>query len=83
MQILLVSDLGPPYIGGGERYLLELSTRLASLGHEVHWCFSQLPGTKKEELYQGVHIHRISIPFSQHFLFPGRQFFPFRLFYLF
>lgn len=77
MKIMIMSDLAPPYMGGGESYVIQLGTYLTKLGHEVHWLTSKIPGTKEYEDYQGIHIHRIPILFSRRFLFPGRQTFPF------
>ncbi len=77
MKIMIMSDLAPPYMGGGESYVIQLGTHLTKLGHEVHWLTSKIPKTKWYENYQGIHIHRIPIIFSKKFLFPGRQTFPF------
>ncbi len=77
MKIMIMSDLAPPYMGGGESYVIHLGTHLAKLGYEVHWLTSKIPNTKEYEDYQGIHIHRIPILFSKKFLFPGRQTFPF------
>lgn len=76
MKIMICSDLAPPYIGGGESYIINLGSRLADMGHEVHWITTKLPNTSSDEIYQNIHIHRIPIFFSKKYLFPGRQFFP-------
>ncbi|MEM5853145.1 MAG: glycosyltransferase family 4 protein [Candidatus Aenigmatarchaeota archaeon] len=76
MRIMICSDLAPPYIGGGESYVINLGSRLAKLGHEINWLTSKLPNTKTYEIYHGIRIHRIPILFSKHYLFPGRQLFP-------
>lgn len=76
MRILIVSDLGPPVVMGGiENYIINLSKGLIEREHEVHWLTSKLPNTKSEEEYEGIHIHRVYIPFSRNYLFPGRQLF--------
>jgi len=75
MKILIGSDVGPPYIGGGEEYVINLGKTLVKMGHEVHWITSKLPNTKDEENYEGIKIHRVSIPFQKMYHFPGRQFF--------
>ncbi len=77
MKILIMSDLAPPYMGGGETYVTQLGTKLTKMGHEVHWLTSRIPNTKEYENYQGIHVHRIPILFSKRFLFPGRQTFSF------
>lgn len=76
MRILICSDLAPPYVGGGESYVINLASRLAKKGHKVYWLTSRLPETKRYEIYKGIYIYRAIIPFPKHFLFPGRQFFP-------
>lgn len=63
MKVLIVSDLGPPFIGGIESYILNLGEGLARKGVEVHWAFSNVGG-KKEERLNGINIHRIPILFS-------------------
>jgi glycosyltransferase involved in cell wall biosynthesis len=73
LKLLISSDLAPPYIGGGESYVINLASRLVKIGHEVHWLTSKIPGTKSNEIYEGIHIHRIPIFFSRHYIFPGRQ----------
>lgn len=71
-----MSDVAPPYMGGGESYVIQLGTHLVSLGHEIRWLTSRLPNTKEYENYHGIQIHRLPILFSKKFLFPGRQTFP-------
>jgi glycosyltransferase involved in cell wall biosynthesis len=73
---MICSDLAPPYIRGGESYVINLGRELVKLGHEVHWLTSKLPNTKDYEIYQGICIHRVPILFSCRYLFPGRQSFP-------
>ncbi len=76
MKILMISDLSPPVVMGGiETYVVSLSKELIKQGHEVHWLTSKLPGTKSEETYEGINVYRVSIPFSNHYQFPGRQLF--------
>jgi len=75
MKILIGSDMAPPYIGGGEEYVINLGKTLVKMGHEVHWITARLPNTKERETYEGIKIHRIPIPFRKQFHFPGRQFF--------
>lgn len=73
---MICSDLAPPYIGGGESYVINLGLRLVNSGHEVHWVTSRLPSTKSYEIYRGIRIHRVPIFFPKNYLFPGRQSFP-------
>lgn len=75
MKIMIVSDLAPPYIGGGESYVIHLGSGLSKLGHEVYWLTSKIHDSKPYEIYQGINIFRVPIPFSKNYFFPGRQFF--------
>ena len=77
MKIMIMSDVAPPQIGGGEIYVMQLGSHLVKMGHEVHWLTSRILNTKEHEIYQGIHIHRIPILFRNKYLFPGRQTFPF------
>jgi len=67
IKIAIVSDVAPPYIGGGEVITLNLAKRIAK-NHEVVWITSRLPGTKPYEFVDGVEIRRFWIPFSKHYL---------------
>ena len=69
MKISFFSDSGPPIIGGGQRYIQNLGAELVRNGFDVHWMYTRLPNTKKEEIIDGIKCHRINIPF-------GRTFFP-------
>ncbi|MBI2547526.1 MAG: glycosyltransferase family 4 protein [Candidatus Aenigmarchaeota archaeon] len=76
MRILIISDLAPPVVMGGiENYIINLSKGLIKKGNEIHWLTSKLPNTKSEEDYEGIKIHRVYIPFSRSYMFPGRQMF--------
>ena len=74
---MILSDLAPPYLGGGETYVTNLGRELVRDGHEVHWVTSRLPNTRAHQFYEGIEIHRVPILFSRRFLFPGRQTFAF------
>jgi glycosyltransferase involved in cell wall biosynthesis len=79
MKILIITDVAPPLLGGGEVYVTQLGIQLVSLGHEIHWLTCKMPNTKEYEIYHGIHIHRIPILFTNRFYFPGRQTFPIML----
>jgi len=72
MKIMISTDLAPPYVGGGESYVINVASGMAKLGHEVHWLTSRIPNTTQEEDYNGIKIHRERILFTKHFKFPGR-----------
>lgn len=79
MKVLIITDVAPPVLGGGEVYVTQLGAQLTKLGHEIHWLTCKMPNTKEYELYHGIHIHRIPILFTNSFYFPGRQTFPIML----
>lgn len=47
-----------PKSGGAERFTLEIATRFARRGAEVHWISESVEGLPKEENYRDIHIHR-------------------------
>lgn len=57
MRILHVNALFHPYIGGIERYIYELGRRQVKR-HDVHVFTSKLPGTRSEEVIDGIKVHR-------------------------
>lgn len=69
MKIAFFSDMGPPYIGGAQRYVQNLSAELSKYGYEPHWMYTRLPDTKREEIVAGIKSYRVSVPV-------GRQFYP-------
>ncbi|MEM5807815.1 MAG: glycosyltransferase family 4 protein [Candidatus Aenigmatarchaeota archaeon] len=71
MRIMICSDSGYPYKGGGETYVVNLGSRLAQRGHHVNWLVSKMPNTKSFENYNGIEIHRV--PIIGRYIFPGRH----------
>ncbi|MFH1786627.1 MAG: glycosyltransferase family 4 protein [archaeon] len=62
MKIAVASELFPPYLaGGGERRYYEILKRLAKK-HEVHVYTMRIEGARKEEVLDGIHVHRLGIP---------------------
>lgn len=61
MKIVLMTELFWPYsLGGGEKQFFELAKHLAKK-HEVHVYTVKLPRAPQEEIYEGIHIHRVGI----------------------
>lgn len=58
MKILHINPFFHPYMGGTEKYLYELCRRHAKK-HDVHVVTARLEGTKKYEVLEGIHIHRV------------------------
>jgi glycosyltransferase involved in cell wall biosynthesis len=57
----MMTELFWPYsLGGGEKQFFELAKHLARK-HEVHVYTIKLPGIPKEEVYEGIHIHRVGL----------------------
>lgn len=61
-RIAIVSDSIYPYnTGGKETRILELSTRLAALGHDVHiYTMHWWSDPSKHRVEHGVHLHAVS-----------------------
>ena len=61
MKIAVLSELFAPYLaGGGERRYYEVSKRLAK-DHEIHIYTVHIEGTPREEILEGMHIHRLGL----------------------
>jgi glycosyltransferase involved in cell wall biosynthesis len=59
MNILMLTDLYPPIVGGGERHVQSLSTNLVHSGHQVTICTIGSPGLPGYEIEHGKPIYRI------------------------
>jgi len=57
MRILMLNLFFPPYEGGTEKHVYEVSRRLARR-HDVTVLTARLPGTKKEEVVEGIRVVR-------------------------
>ncbi|MBI2445924.1 glycosyltransferase family 4 protein [Candidatus Micrarchaeota archaeon] len=57
MRILMLNLFFPPYEGGTEKHVYEVSRRLAKK-HDVTVLTARLPGTKKEETVDGIRVVR-------------------------
>lgn len=66
MKVLFVTDLFYPFIGGGEVLIKILAENLVKRGDKATIVTSRLPGTKKEEVQQGVAIKRVSTPLGRY-----------------
>ena len=58
MKILQNVPYFPPYKGGQERYINNLSKYLVKMGHEVHIITSNYPKSEKNEIKDGIIIER-------------------------
>lgn len=58
MRILQIVPYFPPYNGGQERYVYNLSKYLVKMGHEVHVITSNYPKSEKEEVIDGITVER-------------------------
>jgi len=58
LRILQLVPYFPPYIGGQERYVYNLSKYLVRMGHEVHIVTSNFPKTKEHEIIEGITVER-------------------------
>lgn len=60
MKVLIVNALFHPYAGGVEKHAVALAAELARQGVDVHVLTGRIAGTKAEEEYRGISIHRIA-----------------------
>lgn len=60
MRVLMLTQFYPPYIGGEERHVRNLSRSLAARGHEVSVATLRGADMAPFELDEGVRVHRIS-----------------------
>lgn len=79
MNVEIVSDMGLPYRGGAEVYVLNTGKRLVKLGNEVHWIYSRMPNTKRNEVIEGINCHRVYVPLKEKSLL-SRKFFSLTMF---
>lgn len=64
MHVLMLSWEYPPKIVGGiARHVEEIAWALARAGDDVHVVTCDFPGAPAEEVFAGVHIHRVT-PFQ-------------------
>ncbi len=64
MRILMASDLFHPFLlGGGETRMYEIARRLTK-NHEIHVITRRFKGLPSYEAHEGVHIHRVFVPFG-------------------
>jgi len=64
LRVLMLSWEYPPRIVGGiARHVEEIAWALAARGDEVHVVTCEFPGAPAEEVFNGVHIHRVT-PYS-------------------
>lgn len=59
MRILMLTQFYPPYLGGEERHVYDLSVELASRGHQVAVATLWNKGLPTFECVDGVRIYRI------------------------
>lgn len=62
MKICFVTEYYFPFIGGVQTLFENLIERLVKRGHECFVVTSRLPGTKKNEVINGVNVYRVNVP---------------------
>lgn len=65
MKIQIVSDFGPPVLGGAETYVINLGMEFIRMGHEAYWNHMRLANTKSHEKIEGIDCHRSWVPFAE------------------
>ena len=65
MKIALLSMDYPPRMAGGTTiHTYQLAKALKSLDNEVHVVAAAHPDAPKEEIHEGIHVHRVRRPYS-------------------
>jgi glycosyltransferase involved in cell wall biosynthesis len=59
MRVLMLTDLYPPYIGGIEQHVRNISRALVLRGHQVSVVTMTGPGLPSFEVDDGVPVHRV------------------------
>jgi glycosyltransferase involved in cell wall biosynthesis len=62
MRIAMVITSYHPIVGGAERQLQQVASRMAAAGHDVHVLTRHHPGLAPEEVIGGARVHRIAVP---------------------
>ncbi len=62
MNICFVIEYYHPHVGGAERLFQNLAEGLVRKGHHCDVVTVRLPGTPREEVMGGVHVHRVGVP---------------------
>src|SRR5688572_32906896 len=57
---MLSWEYPPKIVGGIARHVEEIAWAIAAQGDEVHVVTCEFPGAPSEEVYRGVHIHRVA-----------------------
>ncbi|MEO6865686.1 MAG: glycosyltransferase family 4 protein, partial [Gemmatimonadaceae bacterium] len=66
MRILVVNwqDRKNPHAGGAELHLHEVFGRIVQMGHQVDLLCSGFPGAERDEVIDGIRVHRAGSRFS-------------------
>ena len=62
MRISFIIEYYYPHVGGAEVLFQHLAEGLVRAGHSCEVITCRLPGTSAEEMINGVHVNRISVP---------------------
>ena len=75
MRVLQIAQYFPPYPGGQEQYVLQLSKKLTRLGHKVAVYTANHSNLPSFEQFEGIDVYRFKMlfaplnnPISLHFL---------------
>ena len=62
LTICFILEYYYPHVGGGEILFQKLAEGLVEEGHRCDVVTCRIPGTKRFEVVNGVHIHRVRVP---------------------
>jgi glycosyltransferase involved in cell wall biosynthesis len=71
-RILILNERDPthPLAGGAETHVYEIFSRLAERGHEITHLAASYPGSRREEIVQGVRVRRLADRHLYYWLVP-------------
>jgi glycosyltransferase involved in cell wall biosynthesis len=66
MRVLIINwrDISHPWSGGAEIYMHEIGRRLAEVGMDVGWLCQRHKGSSRNELLDGIRVHRVGGRFT-------------------
>jgi glycosyltransferase involved in cell wall biosynthesis len=66
LRVLIINwrDISHPWSGGAEIYMHEIGRRLAEMGMDVGWLTQRHKGSSRNELLDGIRVHRVGGRFT-------------------
>jgi glycosyltransferase involved in cell wall biosynthesis len=66
LRVLIINwrDISHPWSGGAEIYMHEIGRRLSEMGMDVGWLCQRHKGSSRNELLDGIRVHRVGGRFT-------------------